>query len=126
MAIHVRKDTGIDSLKINGTEIEITQYADDTVLFLKDLQSLQNSYCLLDNFFECSGLKLNKEKTEAIQLGLMAQNRVSPKIGIRFTDGPIKSLGIWIGKDLDKAVQKNLTEQKICPLNVNLHFLGLW
>ncbi len=111
MAIHVRKDTSIDSLNINGTEIKITQYADDTVLYLKDLQALQNSYCLLDRFFVCSGLKLNKEKTEAIQLGLMAQNRILPKIGIKLVDEPIKSLGIWIGKDLGNAIQKNLIEK---------------
>ncbi len=64
MAINIRKDLDIKNINVNGTNIKITQYADDTVLYLNDFKSLENAFKLLEKFFICSGLKLNKEKTK--------------------------------------------------------------
>ncbi len=91
MAINVRKEKDIRSINLNGSDIKITQYADDTVLYLRDLKSLEVAIKLLENFSVCSGLKLNKEKTEAIQLGLMFADHTQPKLDIKLVDEPIKS-----------------------------------
>ncbi len=111
MAINVREDQDIRSINLNGSDIKITQYADDTVLYLRDLKSLEEAIKLLENFSLCSGLKLNKEKTEAIQLGLMFVDHTQPKLDIKLVDHPIKSLGLWVGKDLTLSINKNLDEK---------------
>ena len=87
------------------------QYADDTVLYLKDFKSLENTFKLLKKFFICSGLKSNKEKTEAIQLGLMLHDHTQPRLCMKLIDQPIKFLGLWIGKDLTFSISKHLEEK---------------
>ena len=57
-------------LKVEGTEFRISQYADDTVLFLNGTEkSLQAEFKILDLFASMSGLKVNIEKTNAIWVG---------------------------------------------------------
>ena len=60
MVVNIRSDENIRSIDINGFNIKITQYACDTILYLKDPKSLKNTFNLLDHFQQCSGLKLNK------------------------------------------------------------------
>ena len=60
MAINIRNVNNIKGLDINGCVITITQMADDTALFLKNMDSVKHSLQLLDHFFSCAGLKLNK------------------------------------------------------------------
>ena len=43
--------------------------ADDTTLFLQDIQSLHTVLNILYMFQQSSGLKLNKSKTEILSLG---------------------------------------------------------
>ena len=52
------------------TGVKINQYADDSSLILDDNpKSLDESLSMLYTFSECTGLKLNLDKTEAIWLG---------------------------------------------------------
>ena len=59
-AIKLRNSTNIAGLVINGTEIKISQLADDTTLFLKDNNSIKNALELVNMFYKCSGLNINK------------------------------------------------------------------
>ena len=71
MEVNMRKDLYIQNFNANGTNIKTTQYADDTVLNLKDFKSLEQDFKLLEKInFLFSGLELNKPKIEAIQLVL--------------------------------------------------------
>ena len=70
MSTSIRNDQNIKGVNINGCVVKITQMADDTTIFVKDLVSVKNVLNKLAHFAKCSGLKLNKDKTEAIQLGI--------------------------------------------------------
>ena len=69
----IRQDKNIKGILIPGlegsNEIKIQQFADDTTLFFKDEQSLLVALKLIDVFSEISGLKINKNKTEAMWIG---------------------------------------------------------
>jgi hypothetical protein len=45
-------------------EFRISQYADDTCIFLKTHDDIQKTFYLLDFFGSLSGLVLNKSKTK--------------------------------------------------------------
>ena len=69
LAIAVRNNDDIQGIEINENVIKIAQYADDTTAILKDVRSARNFLQLLERFSKISGLKINKEKTEALWLG---------------------------------------------------------
>jgi len=59
-------NSNIKGIKVGEEEIKNTLYADDTTLLLRDLDSVQTLLETLVNFRGCSGLELNKSKTEAM------------------------------------------------------------
>ena len=69
LAIRVRNDDSIQGFKIGDEIIRLSLFADDMTCFLKDKLSYINLFRLLKAFGECSGLKVNHEKTEALALG---------------------------------------------------------
>ena len=60
----------------------------------------------LKHFSRCAGLKLNKDKTEAIQLGIPFV-RILSKFGIKWVLGPVKVIGVWVGPDQNNLFEKN-------------------
>ena len=74
LACKIRQSKNVQGVTINNKEIKISQYADDTTNFIKGPQSLKNLLSLYDDFYQISGLAVNKLKTEAIWLG---RNRLS-------------------------------------------------
>ena len=121
MAVSIRQDNNVNGLCINDCKLTITQMADDTSLFVKDLASVQNCLNTLDHFYKCAGLKLNKDKTEAILLGKKTL-KVNDKMGLNWVKGPIKVTGIWVGHNIAELSQNSINEkiQKIKTL------LNLW
>ena len=65
-------------MKIHDKEFELSQYADDTNAFVSDTKSAINLFKLLSNFQECSGLEINKSKTEGMWLGASRKNTAKP------------------------------------------------
>ena len=49
--------------------IKLSVFADDMTCVLKDKSSYTNLFRILNSFGECSGLKVNDEKTEIMPLG---------------------------------------------------------
>ncbi|KAL9951638.1 hypothetical protein ACROYT_G044340 [Oculina patagonica] len=64
LANAIRTDKTIQGINIHNKEFKLSQYADDTTAFVSDLKSANNLFQLLSNFQECSGLEINKSKTE--------------------------------------------------------------
>jgi hypothetical protein len=60
---------GVKGIKINNIEHKFSQYTDDTCLFMADDTSLHVALTDFENYTNCSGLKVNKEKSEAIWIG---------------------------------------------------------
>ena len=66
----IKKDINIKGVNINNKEFTLSQYADDTKLFLDGKEvSLRKTLQKLNSFYIISGLKINIEKTRAIWIG---------------------------------------------------------
>ena len=69
LTINVRENDKIRGITCNNRSFQITQLADDTTLFLADLESAVISISLFQTFASVSGLTLNHDKSEIIPLG---------------------------------------------------------
>ena len=56
-------------INIKGKEYKLSQYADDTSCFVRDIDSVVKPFEKLEAFKSCSGLELNRSKTKAMWLG---------------------------------------------------------
>ena len=95
LAIDLRSNESIKGITINNIEYKICQLADDTTLFSQDEQSVKLAFHRLDLFGQCSGLKLNKSKTEIIALGGHGDKQKLNQI----KKGPFKVLGVWFSEN---------------------------
>ena len=120
LAIYIREQENIKGIMIGKNEIRITQFADDTCLYLNGTNSLENVIAVFEDFYRYAGLRLNIEKTEAIWLG--KTNRYGKICNIKITHKLIKVLGIWISKDFDEMLKINFDE-RIEKLNT---LLNIW
>ena len=121
LATAIRNDKSIQGINIHNKEFKLSQYADDTTAFVFNLKSATNLFQLLSNFQECSGLEINKSKTEGLWLGANRNNTTEP-LGIAWPSNSVLALGIHFSHDDDVAYQKNF-EQK---LNSMKSLLNLW
>ena len=76
-------------------EVRISQYADDTVLFLKknSRACIRGALQELKTFSDVSGLGLNVEKTSCLEIGLSNQGHVENNYGLKWASD-MKILGI--------------------------------
>ena len=66
----LRQNKEICGINVNGKEIKLSQYADDTTLILDASEkSFLEAFRMIDLFGNASGLKLNYSKTEALRTG---------------------------------------------------------
>ena len=73
-------------------------------MFCKNLKenSIKHTLDLLHHFHHCAGLKLNKHKTEAFQLGVVSNNTDS-KYGLKWGSKKVKVTGVTVGKKYEDA-----------------------
>ena len=97
LAIKLRDNSDFQGISINNFEFKLTQYADDTTIFLdNNFDSLNTVLTMLNDFCSASGLKINMSKSMLFPLG-PAQDNVTDdfiQCGIDITYGPVKALGI--------------------------------
>ena len=94
LSIAIRASRDIKGIQIANREIKLSQYADDTTVFCKDIFSLEKVLNLLNTFGDCSGLKLNVTKSEAMWLGKSATyNRKDMPFDVKWPQRPIYALG---------------------------------
>ena len=100
-------------------EFKISQYADDTTVFVSDLESAENLFQLLRNAFQkFSALEINKSKTEGMWLGAN-RNKTSKHFDIAWPFEPICALGVNFSYHNDVSHQKNF-EQKLSSMKTLL------
>jgi hypothetical protein len=109
LAINVRSTESIRGIKLKNKEIKITQFADDTCLYLNGVNSLENAVKVFEDFYRYAGLKLNIEKTEIIWLG--KNNRIGKILDIKITQNPVKILGVWMCKNPSETITINFEER---------------
>ena len=120
LGLLIRSKQSIKGVQIENKEIKVSQFADDTTLFLQDLESAKNVFDLLDSFGNLSGLRVNTNKSEAVWLGASKNNKETP-LGIKWPKS-IKILGIYFSHD--KKLKEMLNFGKLVPSMKNI--ISLW
>ena len=88
LAIQVRDNKTIKGLAIGEQEIKLSIFADDLTALLKNKEAYTNLMKVLGKFSKCSGLRLNKSKTEAYWLGRYHKNPPSGLTGLKKVNEP--------------------------------------
>ena len=93
----IRDNDIISGIHINGKEFRLSQYADDTQLFLDGTErSLRETLNILNLFYSMSGLKINIEKTRAIWIGALSHSneQLCKDNKLDWSQGAFKILGV--------------------------------
>ena len=94
---------------INGKEIKLTQFADDTTLILDGTSSLQATLNTLEIFGTLSGLRMNTEKTQIVWIGKKkhCKDKLNVTKGLVWGKDTFNLLGINFSVDLDLVINLN-------------------
>ena len=107
----IKRSREIEGIQIDpNNSIKITQYADDTTVFVKDIRSVHSLFNLLQQFENCSGLRINQSKSEILWLGLLRQRKDSI-LNLKLSDEPVCALGVYFSYDEELATKKNFFEK---------------
>ena len=118
----IKRSNEIKGIPINEVHtVKISQYADDTTIFVKDIQSVHNLSHLLSQFENCSGLKINQSKSELLRLGSL-RNRKDSVLSLKCSDEPIYALGVYFSYNEELATKMNFFD-KLSPLQ---KLLNIW
>ena len=125
MALRIRNNENIKGFQVKIDEInhsiKISQLADDTTLFFNSKSEIPLALNEIEIFGSFSGLIMNKDKTEGLWIGKL--KHCKDKVGgIKWTDKPVKTLGIYFGHDKEECERLNW-ENKIEKMN---NLLLLW
>ena len=110
LANSIRNNNRINGIKINRTIFKISQYADDTCLFLADEGSLSLVLIILDKFSKCSGLVMNRDKSEALWIGISSNYRHRP-CNLRYATDSVRCLGVLINNNTETMIKENCTKR---------------
>ena len=69
LTISIRSNKNVQGIMVDGEEIKLELFAHDLTAFLLNDNSLLEFLELLKRFGECSGLKINYDKSEMMLLG---------------------------------------------------------
>ena len=100
LACAIRNNPRIAGILIQNQEFKISQYADDTCLYLSDQESLKAALIVIELFSKCSGLKINKDKSDAIWIGASSNFR-HKTCGLRCPKKPVKCLGVSLCNNIE-------------------------
>lgn len=68
LAHAIRLKSSIRGVSIGGAEYKLSQYADDTTLFVRDGLSMENALDMVQDFSRFSGLRLNVQKSKIMRV----------------------------------------------------------
>jgi hypothetical protein len=109
LAYAIRTNNRISGIKIGGCEFKISQYADDTCLYLSDEMSLKTALMVFQIFAKCSGLNINMDKSEAIWIGA-SSNYLHKPLNMKWTKGAT-CLGVYITNNIEEICDINYREK---------------
>jgi exonuclease III len=95
----IREDINYHGLCIRGlmTPVKLSQYSDDTTIFVGQNSDFNRLHLTLENFQKASGLKINKEKSVGLFLGSWKDRNDQP-LGINWSTDIIQILGIHFSR----------------------------
>lgn len=92
MAEAIRNKDNIRGVNLGDGEYKISQYADDSTIFVKDGESLEQALELVQDFGKVSGLHLNIQKSKVLRINTES---VCKELGSKLiSDGKINILGL--------------------------------
>ena len=107
----IKRSKEIEGIQIDPNKsIKITQYADDTTVFVKDIRSVHRLFDLLQQFENCSGLRINQSKSEILWLGSLRQRKDSI-LELKLSDETVYGLGVYFSYDEELATKRNFFEK---------------
>lgn len=122
LAVALKCNQNIKGIKLGNQEYKVGQYADDTFLLMEgDEGSLRAATKMFTDFHNCSGLKLNIDKTYLAWLGRRrrSQEHICEDIGFQWCTS-FTLLGIQFNTlDVHSSTQQNL-EGKIMQITALL------
>jgi hypothetical protein len=108
LSLLIKNNHNIKGILIDDTEILVSAYADDTTLYLRDVNSLRNAIMILNDFKRYSGLTINLDKSELLPLGYFKHNLPDVSgTGLTFCFGEVKLLGVSFNVDLTNLFELN-------------------
>lgn len=110
LSIMLKENTLIDTVLVNGIKKLLGMYADDVWNVIKNSpESLKQLMEMYKYFESCTGLKINYDKTEVMRIGALGpcDARVYTLFPLKWTDGPVKILGIDIYNSTQETGDKN-------------------
>ncbi|KAL9989297.1 hypothetical protein ACROYT_G003831 [Oculina patagonica] len=110
LARALKNNESIKGINVGKKEIKLTQFADDTTVFVNDQVSVINLLKLLREFKHTSGLEINTSKTEAMWLGAW-RNKTDTPYNFRWPQEPIRALGVFFSYNADEANNLNFGEK---------------
>ena len=114
LAIKLRTEKNVIGIKIDETEYKLSMMADDTTLIVKNLDSFDSAIQIFNKFSECSGLKLNLNKTEIIPIGTSKNKKIEIPTHlsqIKIKHGPFKALGVWFADTQETITMLNFDDR---------------
>ena len=109
----IRGNDKIKGIEIDTKEYKLSQYADDTQIFLDGTEdSLKETLLILNKFYLMSGLKINVEKTRAIWIGSLnnSNRQICREYNLDLTQGPFKTLGVTFTVEVYNTWDVNIDE----------------
>jgi hypothetical protein len=110
MALRIRNNKDIKGFQIKIDEqthsIKISQLADNTTLYFNSKNDISVAMNEIEIFGNFSGLMINRNKTEGLWIGKLKHSKVKEE-NIKWTNKPIKTLGIYYGHDYIECEKLN-------------------
>ena len=106
LAIYLKNCPDLQTLTIFGSDITISQLADDTTIFLKNKHQIPVAIKRIDTFSRASGLRLNMSKCEL--MSIKESNDITiDNIPVK---NEIKYLGIYVTKEKQRSIKLNISD----------------
>ena len=112
MACAIKKNTYIKGIKVENEVFKICQMADDTTIFVKDIESIENLMNLMNRFYEYTGLKINLDKSQVIPIGkskLRALKLPRSLKTMMVITKHFKTLGVCFSYDINESINLNFS-----------------
>ena len=111
LGMMIRKSKDVKGIKINSMEFKLSQYADDTQMFLDGSEtSLKQALVILQKFYQMSGLNVNLDKTKDLWIGSMCKSSkiLCKEFSIDWEQKPLKILGVFFSPEVFDIWDHNL------------------
>ena len=125
LGVSIKENKNLYGYKVKGKEHRVSQFADDTTLFLQyNERNLRLCMDILNEFYMISGLKINVDKTKVIKFGKDRDSSdvLCPDLNLIWT-GKFTSLG----KEYDTKDLENITLLNIEPKLIEIDkLINIW